>query len=238
MFFSEKIFSFDAGLPFQEISREVLNSINSKILGSGKIFFEKNTQFFSSVTAINEPILLGAYSYQNDGGYVRENSIIGRYCSIGRRVSIGAMSHEIFGVSTSPTLRRGSASRKYNREESLYLGVNAYPKSTKVIIGHDVWIGDGAIILSGCNIGQGSVIAANAVVRTNVEPYSIVAGVPAKIIKKRFPLEIIEKLLSLDIYECDNDFLKSTPLDNIFEFIDVFQNHSKILVDLPTYKLI
>ena len=65
----------------------------------------------------------------------------------------------------------------------------------RVIIGNDVWIGDRAYIMSGCCIGSGAVIAANAVVTKDVEPYTIVAGVPAREIKKRFPQSITSELL-------------------------------------------
>ena len=60
-----------------------------------------------------------------------------------------------------------------------------------VVIENDVWVGTGAIILKGVNIGRGSVIAAGAVVAKNVPPYSIVGGVPAKVIKFRWNLEEI-----------------------------------------------
>ena len=68
-------------------------------------------------------------------------------------------------------------------------------KSKKdVVIGNDVWIAHGSTILSGVHIGNGSVIGANAVVTKDVEPYSIVGGNPAKLIKKRFDEETIKKL--------------------------------------------
>ena len=67
-----------------------------------------------------------------------------------------------------------------------------------IIVDDDVWIGYGATILSGVHIGQGAVIAAGALVSSNVEPYSIVGGVPAKIIKKRFNEEKIEYCKTLN----------------------------------------
>lgn len=64
-------------------------------------------------------------------------------------------------------------------------------------IGNDVWIGNDCTLMSGIEIGDGAVIAANSVVSKNVEPYSIVGGVPSKLIKKRFSEETIEKLLKI-----------------------------------------
>lgn len=71
----------------------------------------------------------------------------------------------------------------------------------KTIIGNDVWIGKDATILSCLNIGDGAVIGANAVVTKDVEPYSIVAGNPAKLIRKRFSEDIICKLLKIKWWE-------------------------------------
>ena len=67
-----------------------------------------------------------------------------------------------------------------------------------IVIEDDVWIGYGAIILSGVTIGKGSVISSGSVVTKDVEPYSVVGGVPAKEIKKRFSKDIIDYLLTLD----------------------------------------
>ncbi|MDD2495379.1 MAG: CatB-related O-acetyltransferase [Tissierellia bacterium] len=64
------------------------------------------------------------------------------------------------------------------------------------IIGNDVWIGSGAIVLRGTRIGDGAVIGANAVVTKDVPPYSIVVGIPAKIIKNRFSDKIITLLIN------------------------------------------
>ena len=66
-----------------------------------------------------------------------------------------------------------------------------------VIIEDDVWIGTGVIILKGVTIGTGSIVAAGAVVTKNVESYTIVAGIPAKIVKRRFESDILQKHIEL-----------------------------------------
>jgi acetyltransferase-like isoleucine patch superfamily enzyme len=88
-------------------------------------------------------------------------------------------------------------------------GIKGHPQSKgDVVIGNDVWVGFGATILSGVRIGDGAVIAAKSVVTKDVEPYSIVGGTPAKLIKYRFPQEIIDKLIKLKWWEWDDAKVK------------------------------
>jgi len=73
----------------------------------------------------------------------------------------------------------------------------SYPAKGDTIIGNDVWIGYKATIMPGINIGDGAIIAANATVVKDVEPYSVVGGNPARELKRRFDEETIEKLLEI-----------------------------------------
>ena len=138
------------------------------------------------------------------------NTKIGKYTSIGSGVKI------IFGrhptsvyVSTHPCFYSNKVNPNIinsNFKEIIYLdNFNKYC----VFIGNDVWIANGATILDGVKIGDGAIIAANALVTKDVKPYSIVAGVPAKIIKHRFNSEEINFLLKLTWWNKDkNWFLK------------------------------
>mgnify|MGYP001604243650 FL=1 len=160
----------------------------------------------------------GAESYMNAGGYIRERVFVGRYCSIGRRVTLGAGMHNMRGVSTHPGLH-GSRARQYSGEELSRLDWKGAKAATPTVIGNDVWIGDGAVILPGVTVGTGSVIGANAVVARNVAPYEIVGGVPAKRLKMRFPDEVGQELLSTEYWEWPLEILKGLPMRNVFEFI-------------------
>lgn len=92
-----------------------------------------------------------------------------------------------------------------------------------VKIGNDVWIGDSALLLDGIKIGDGAIIAAGAVVTKDVEPYTIVGGVPAKEIRKRFNEEQVEFLLKTKWWEKDPDWIKNNAnhFCNIEEFVKI-----------------
>jgi virginiamycin A acetyltransferase len=105
------------------------------------------------------------------------SSTIGRYCSIANNVSIGVGEHRIYRVSTSSLFYK-----------------NPFEKLTEqdCIIGNDVWIGSNAVIRRGVKIGNGAVIGANSFVNKDVGDFEIVAGSPAKLIKKRFDEKTIK----------------------------------------------
>ncbi|MFH1425975.1 MAG: CatB-related O-acetyltransferase [Candidatus Kerfeldbacteria bacterium] len=115
---------------------------------------------------------------------------IGKFCSISREVDIllGG-NHRVEWISTYPLHHLADC------KDSL----TADPIQTNgdITIGNDVWIGRRAIILSGVTIGDGAVVGAGAVVTKSVEPYTIVGGNPARVIRKRFDDSTIAKLLEL-----------------------------------------
>jgi acetyltransferase-like isoleucine patch superfamily enzyme len=119
------------------------------------------------------------------------NTDIGSFCSIADNVSIGGSQHPTEWVSTSPVFRAGrdSVKKKYTEFE--------FKDDKRTTIENDVWIGEGVLIKQGVIIGNGAVIGMGSVVTKNVEPYSIVGGCPAKVIRKRFDDSIIEKLLEI-----------------------------------------
>ena len=78
-----------------------------------------------------------------------------------------------------------------------------------VRIGSDVWIGAGVTILAGADIGDGSIIASGAVVKGNVEPFTIVAGIPAKKIKNRFEKDIVNKLMRIKWWLRSDEFIQT-----------------------------
>jgi acetyltransferase-like isoleucine patch superfamily enzyme len=140
---------------------------------------------------------------------------IGKFCSIAEGVTILLDGeHKPDWVTTYPF---------YDYVKGFH---DMQPPHTKgdVVIGNDVWIGLNAIVLSGVCIGDGAVVGANAVVTKDVEPYAIVAGNPARLIRKRFNDETVKKLLKIKWWNWSLQRIKENApfmfANKIDEFID------------------
>ncbi len=128
-----------------------------------------------------------------------EPIVIGRYCAIGDGVRIISSNHE----TNRANLQRHLQSR---------LGFGALRQSRgPVTIGNNVWIGDAAIILSGVVVGDGAVIAAGSVVTRSVPPFAIVAGSPARVVRRRFSEQVIERLTSIEWWEWPEERISANP---------------------------
>ncbi len=138
---------------------------------------------------------IGAYSYVRHGSILTSVQWIGRYCSIATNVVIGAGEHPTNWLSTHPFQHGNSAVVRRRAEVDGFRYLKPPEPPPGVGIGHDVWIGTGAVIKRGVTVGNGAVVGAGAVVTKDVPPYAIVGGVPAKIIRYRFSHEIINRML-------------------------------------------
>jgi acetyltransferase-like isoleucine patch superfamily enzyme len=146
--------------------------------------FEKYVVIFNNTILYNSKI--GAYTYIQMNGRVF-NCDIGRFCSIAASVSIAPGMHDMSKVTTHPSFYFYTKALP-----KLFVTENKLQLFQRVIIGHDVWIGEKVVIIDGVKIGNGAVIASGAIVVKDVEPYSVVGGVPAKHIKYRFDTETID----------------------------------------------
>ncbi|MBU3189659.1 chloramphenicol acetyltransferase [Clostridium bowmanii] len=158
-----------------------------------------------------ENVTLDDYSYTGQFCFV-QNAEIGKFSNIAAMVRIGPTDHPI----DRPTLHHFTYRRElYGFESGQDVEFFKNRASIKTYIGHDTWIGHGAIIMPGVTIGNGAIVGSGAVVTKDVAPYTIVAGVPAKPIRKRFSEDIIFKLAQIKwwdwsyakIKEDFNDFL-------------------------------
>lgn len=129
---------------------------------------------------------------------------IGKFCSIAANTRINAVEHPMERVTTHKITYRPN---EYFR----YLGVDQAFRERRrgrpVTIGNDIWIGHGAVIMPGVDVGTGAVIGANSVVTRDVEPYMVVAGTPARPLKARFAQEYANRLLQLAWWDWDMERL-------------------------------
>ena len=129
---------------------------------------------------------------------------IGKFCAIAADVRINALSHPIDRISQHKITYRPN---EYFLFAKVDKGFREARKQARVTVGHDVWIGHGAIIMPGISIGHGAVVAAGAVVTKDVEPFAIVAGVPARRIKWRFKKSIRTRIIDLAWWDWPHDLL-------------------------------
>ncbi len=136
---------------------------------------------------------------------------IGRFCSIASNVVTGQVEHPTDFLSASPLFTGSNVTPGLNElmatnrsmidKSALELAHSMHNRIEKIRIGNDVWIGEGAFIRRGITIGDGAIIASRSVVTRNVPSYAIVGGSPARLIRFRFELDVVEELRRLQLVE-------------------------------------
>ena len=180
-----------------------------------KIFPNDNLKRVCFVkNAVTRPnIIVGDYTYYDDDEgaddfekhvthhyeFLGDKLIIGKFCAIGKGVEfiMNGANHRMNGITTYPFNIMGGG------WESCTPRIDDLPLKGDTVIGNDVWIGQHATILPGVHIGDGAIVGANSVVSKDVEPYSVVAGNPARLIRKRFDEETTKFLLELKWWDWD-----------------------------------
>ncbi len=147
--------------------------------------------------------VVGDYSYferHSEAIY----TTVGKFCAVAANVRLNALGHPMERVSQHKITYRPN---EYFVGAKIDRGFREQRQKARVVIGHDVWIGHGAIVLPGVSVGHGAVIAAGAVVTKDVDPYAIVAGVPVKRIKWRFAETIRARIMALGWWDWDHEKL-------------------------------
>lgn len=164
-------------------------------------------------TVTNPQIVIGEYTYYDDPEdsegfernvlylfpFIGDRLVIGRYCALARgvRFIMNGANHAMNGFSTYPfNIFGGGWERVTPASTDL-------PHKGDTVVGNDVWLGYEALVMPGVRIGDGAIVAARSVVTSDVEPYSIVGGNPAKPLRKRFPPEVIDALLEIRWWDWD-----------------------------------
>ncbi|MEY8762798.1 MULTISPECIES: chloramphenicol acetyltransferase [Clostridium] len=180
---------------------------------------------FTKVGILNfyENVILGDYSYTGQFCFL-QNTEVGKFVNIAAMVRIGPTNHPM----ERPTLHHFTYRRKiYGFDEKDDEEFFRRRESKKVYIGNDVWIGHGAIVMPDVTVGDGAVVGSGAVVTKNVEPYTIVAGVPAKVIRKRFNEDVVLKLQSIKWWNWSYEKIKENFNDFLLNIDDFVKKHYK-----------
>jgi virginiamycin A acetyltransferase len=173
------------------------NCIKSPFIEAGDYSFYHD--FVDDPSDFEKKCVLYHYPYVNN-----DRLIIGKFCSIacGAKFIFNGANHTLNSLSTYPFPVMA------NEWELQVPVTNAWDNKGDIIVGNDVWIGYEAVIMAGVTIGDGAIIGTRAVVTRDVEPYSIVGGVPAKQIRKRFSDEKIAELLEIKWWNWEEDEIR------------------------------
>lgn len=218
-----KSWLFNILFSYSRKKNKVAVDLRATVMGTS---FEGNNTVQKECQLVN--CRVGKYTYVSRSTRLA-GCIIGRFCSIAPQVENIGGEHPVKDfVSTHPIFYSKRVSHSFVDKDKYqeYKWIDS-DKKIQNIIGNDVWIGTGATIMEGIIIGDGAVIAANAHVVKNVPPYAIVGGNPAKIIKYRFEQNQIEKLLKIQWWNMDEQYLRDHA--DLFSNVDEFLKYIEIL---------
>ncbi|MEO7216469.1 CatB-related O-acetyltransferase [Mucilaginibacter sp.] len=205
----------------------LINYNNSVKIGGGVEFNIHN--FFEGHNIVGPNAIIGSthigYGTYISSASVIKSTLIGKFCSIGSNIQTGLGRHPSKDfVSTHPAFFSTKMQAGFSFveedifEEHLFLDAE---RKYVVTIGNDVWIGNNVMIMDGVKIGDGAIVAAGAIVTRDVQPYEIVAGIPAKFVRNRFGAEEIAALLRIKWWDWSPEKIKANShlFKNITQFI-------------------
>jgi chloramphenicol O-acetyltransferase type B len=198
LFYKSKYFYYRVQNP--TLSLSISSKLKKNLAFGSNVSIGKNTLVSDIIIGDNVTVqhdcclinvLIGDFSYVSSGTQL-DLTQIGKFCSLGPQILGGCGGHPIDLVSTNPVFFS-----TFTQSGVTFAKKDCFQDRENIIIGHDVWIGARAFIKDGVKIGNGAVVAAGAVVVKDVPDYAIVGGTPAKIIRYRFPPEVIQELLMI-----------------------------------------
>lgn len=211
----------------EQIDRAALRSnFNVSLPASNLVKLRRLTLFEESVAVSSNSDLMvkriGSFSYIGRKCELFSTESIGRYCSFGQEILAGAGQHPVDWMSTSTFFYRNNMFAGHPEVDEFYAaGQPSFrDKRGEVRIGNDVWIGSRAVILSNISVGHGAVIGAGAIVTKDIEPYMIVAGVPAKVIRRRFDDAMVSRLLESEWWNVRPTLMKGMDFSNVGKMLD------------------
>lgn len=193
-------------------------------------------EIYVKPTITNKNIIVGDFTYIADSEFEShvthlyewndDKLIIGKFCQIASGVEfiMNGANHQMNAVSTFPFYTLEGWEQTPPSKEDL-------PLKGDTVIGNDVWIGQNAVILPGVHIGDGAIIGANSVVGSNVEPYTTVAGNPARVIRKRFNDKLIQTMEELKWWDLSieeiNDLIPTLTSSNLEKVTEELEQRVK-----------
>jgi acetyltransferase-like isoleucine patch superfamily enzyme len=195
-----KTLSYDKVIVCPIFYDEIIEQLEGYGIDPIKIHRIHSEKFFSKNQRDIKDSVIGKYSYYK-ANTMLINCVIGNYCHIGDNCIIGQSGHRIDLPTTYPMhyhFNNEIIDVRFDKTK------DERRVNSKTVIGHDVYIGESVVIQGGVKIGSGSVIASRSVVTKDVDPYTVVGGIPAKKLKMRFSDEIIENLLRLEWWHYDD----------------------------------
>jgi chloramphenicol O-acetyltransferase type B len=227
LFYKSRYFYYRAKNP--TLSLSISSKLRANLTFGNNVSIGKNT--LVSDTTIGENVtvqhdcclinvLIGDFSYVSSGTQL-DLTQIGKFCSLGPQILSGCGGHPINLVSTNPVFFS-----TFTQSGVTFATKDCFEDRKDIIIGHDVWIGARAFIKDGIKVGNGAVVAAGAVVVKDVPDYAIVGGTPAKIIRYRFPPEVIQRLLAIQWWNWPVEKLQdaSSYFNDINSFVEWAKN--------------